>query len=92
MGVYLFDSNVIKPYDNKATPETPTVIPTEVTPAVTQHTEDLSAPKIYLGNRTGSELPSPILFSKEQIELFTVMVMIFMKMNVYIMATTAASS
>ena len=49
LGVYPFDSKVIKPYDNKTTPETPTVMPTEVTPAVTQRTEDLSAPKIYLG-------------------------------------------
>jgi len=51
------DSNAIKPYDNKTPPETPTVTLTEAMPAVTQHTEDLSALQDLSGESTyfGSE-------------------------------------
>jgi len=74
VSVYPFDSNAIKPYGNKTPPETPTVTPTEVTPAVTQHTEDLSAPQDLSGESTlevsASGILSPISFSEEQIELF----------------------
>ena len=70
VGVYPFNSNAIKPYDNKTPPETPTVTPTEATPAVTQHTEDLNAPQYLSGESalevSGSGMLSPISFSEEQ--------------------------
>jgi len=72
--IHLIPCNVIKPYDNKTPPETPIVTPTEATPALTQHTEDLSAPQGSSGGSTlevsGSGILSPISFSKEQIKLF----------------------
>jgi len=74
VGVHPFDSIAIKPYDNKTPPETPPVTLTEATPAVTQHTEDLSAPQVLSEENTlevsGSGILSPMSFSEEQIELF----------------------